>query len=353
MTLTASAFFLDKAKEPLVQRDLALTANPGEVLLEVLACGVCHTDLGYADGSVAPKHALPLVLGHEIVGKVVEAGAGAESWMGKKVMVPAVMPCLECAFCKSGHQGMCPHQKMPGNDVHGGFSTHVVVPARTLVDLSGAPAGVDLRALSVVADAVSTAWQAMKKAQVTTGDAVLVVGAGGVGGFLSQLAKAEGTRVAAMDVDDRRLAALKEVCDVTTVNVKDRPLKDVRKEIQGIVKGWEVPSFRWKIFECSGTTPGQQLAYALMGPAATMVVVGFTPQPAEFKLANIMAFDATVHGTWGCPPARYAEVLPHIYAGRVKLDPFVTYVPLPDANKVLDDMAHHRLDKRAVLLPHP
>jgi 6-hydroxycyclohex-1-ene-1-carbonyl-CoA dehydrogenase len=105
------------------------------------------------------------------------------------------------------------------------------------------------------------------------------------------------------------------------------------------------------VFECSGTTEGQALAYALLGPAAVMVQAGYTPKSLELRLSNLMAFDATVHGTWGCPPDAYPEVLRMIYAGDIALAPFVTHAPMSTINQVLDDMAHHRLTKRVIFDP--
>ena len=103
MGFSAQAWWLLAPGQPLVHRELWLQApGPGQALVEVLACGLCHTDLGYADGSVPPKHALPLVLGHEVVGTVLAAGEGAEHLIGQSVIVPAVLPCGNCAFCKAG-----------------------------------------------------------------------------------------------------------------------------------------------------------------------------------------------------------------------------------------------------------
>src|SRR5574337_141534 len=71
-----------------------------EVLVEIAGCGVCHTDLGYFYDGVRTNHPLPLALGHEVSGRVAKAGAGAEGWVGKAVIVPAVMPCGECDACR-------------------------------------------------------------------------------------------------------------------------------------------------------------------------------------------------------------------------------------------------------------
>jgi len=186
--------------------------GPGEVLVHVAACGVCHTDLGFFYDGVPTRHPFPLTLGHEISGRVVLAGPGAESWVGRDVVVPAVMPCGTCAACRAGHGAICPAQIFPGNDVHGGFGTHVRVPARGLCAVPDLrrpdvnPHGVDLASLSVVADAVSTPYQAIVRSGLASGDLAVFVGAGGVGGFGVQIAHAMGASVVAVDVDDERFS---------------------------------------------------------------------------------------------------------------------------------------------------
>ena len=98
--------------------------GPGEVLVEVAGCGVCHTDLGYFYDGVPTVSKPPLTLGHEIAGTVV---AGDEAWIGKEVIIPAVMPCRQCILCKTGRGNRCLNQKMPGNSlgIYGGFSSHI------------------------------------------------------------------------------------------------------------------------------------------------------------------------------------------------------------------------------------
>ncbi|MAE47049.1 MAG: hypothetical protein CMJ86_09185 [Planctomycetes bacterium] len=88
--------------------DREATPGPNEVLIQVVGCGVCHTDLGFFYDGVPTRHALPLTLGHEISGHVLDAGPGAESWVGKTVIVPAVIPCGECAACLEGEGSICP-----------------------------------------------------------------------------------------------------------------------------------------------------------------------------------------------------------------------------------------------------
>ncbi len=346
------AWVLEAAGQPLVERSIALPdPGPGEVIVEIDACGLCHTDLGFAAGQVAPRHELPLVLGHEIVGVVVASGDGASGHMGQHVLVPAVMPCGDCAFCRAGRGNACPRQKMPGNDIHGGFATHILVPSAPLVSLDEAPAGVAIDALSVVADAVSTAFQATRRAELGEGDVAFVVGAGGVGGYVAQIARALGAHVAVCDVDPARLELAGGHGAEHTVDVSGRTARDVRKELHGWARELGVPSLRWRVFETSGTAPGQELAYTLISQASTAVMVGFTRDTVSVRLSNLMAFDASVHGTWGCPVEAYPDVLAMIYRDQIAIEPFIERAPLSRINDLLPSLAAHQLSRRAVLDP--
>ena len=128
----AQRWLMTASRAPLVLEAFDASPGAGEVAVDIAGCGVCHTDLGYFYDGVRTNHPLPLALGHEISGRVVAAGAGAQEWLGKAVIVPAVLPCGECDLCKRGLGTICRKQKMPGNDIQGGFATHIVVPARGL-----------------------------------------------------------------------------------------------------------------------------------------------------------------------------------------------------------------------------
>jgi 6-hydroxycyclohex-1-ene-1-carbonyl-CoA dehydrogenase len=350
MGIEATCWELQEAGRPLacVTRTLA---DPGhdEVLVEIIANGMCHTDLGFWDGSVKCNKALPLVLGHEAVGRVVAAGEGATGWLDRLVIVPAVLPCGDCAFCEAGRGNACLEQLMPGNDIDGAFATHMLVPAAPLVPVLDPPAGFDVRLLSVVADAVSTAYQAVRRADLQEGDLAVVVGAGGVGGFLVQIAAALGARVVAMDVAQHRLDLLREHGAEATVSLQGLDARDGRRALREVTRGWGISSLRTKIFECAGVGAAQAQAYTLLARGSVMVQVGFSRDKTELRLGNLMAFDATVHGTWGCPPEVYPEVLELIFAGKVAIAPFVEFAPMAEVNRVLDDMAHHRLTRRVIL----
>ncbi len=336
------------------------TLEPGQALVRVAGCGVCHTDLGFAFDGVRTRHPLPLVLGHEISGVVIAAGEGATEWIDAAVVVPAVIPCGDCAVCRQGRGNICTKQIFPGNDLHGGFATHVVVPAKGLCRVPGfdgdlnAPlgaSGVSLRELSVLADAVSTPWQAIQRSGLGEGDFAVFVGVGGVGGFGVQLAAACGASVIALDVDDQRLETIREYGAVHTLNVRDRNPRDVRKELSAYAKENGLPRSQWKVFETSGTAAGQSLAFGLLNHGAYLAVVGFTLAKVEVRLSNLMAFDARAEGTWGCLPELYPSALELILDGRVQIAPFVTRRPLSDIDAVFAALKAHELRERPVLIP--
>ncbi len=328
---------------------------PGEVAVEVAGCGVCHTDLGYYYDGVRTNHPLPLALGHEVSGRVSAAGAGAEAWVGRAVIVPAVLPCGECDLCQRGLGTICRRQKMPGNDIQGGFASHIVVPARGLCPVDEkrlAKAGLELADVSVIADALTTPYQAVKRAGVAPGALAVVVGAGGVGGYCVQIAHAMGAKVVAVDVDARKLEALAPHGAALTLNAKEHDPKSLKGAVSAFAKANGLRATEWIIFECSGTAAGQATAWGLLVHGATLAVVGFTMDKVELRLSNLMAFDARALGNWGCPPETYPEALDLVLAGKVKVKPFVESHPLSDIDRVFAAVHHREITRRAVLVPN-
>ena len=339
---------------PLIPSEFEAKPAPGEVVVEIAGCGVCHTDLGYYYDGVRTNHALPLCLGHEISGRVAAAGPGAEAWVGKTVIVPAVIPCGTCDACKRGKGTICPNQKMPGNDIQGGFASHIVVPQTGLCPVDEGrlkAAGLTLADVSVVADAVTTPYQAVAQAGVQKGDLVVVNGIGGVGGYCAQVAKAFGGTVVAIDVSQPKLDAIGADTAALTLNARNLQPRELKGAIQSFAKERGLRPNEWIVFECSGTRAGQETAFGLLNRGATLGVVGFTMDKVELRLSNLMAFHARALGNWGCPPELYPAALDLVLDGRVKVGPFVEQHPLADINKVFTAVHHGELQRRAVLVP--
>lgn len=325
-----------------------------EVVVAVAGCGVCHTDLGFYYDGVRTKHPLPLTLGHEISGRVVMSGSDASQWQDKAVIVPAVIPCGSCDLCNRGRGTICRNQISPGMDVHGGFATHVTVPAAGLCEVDTARlAAVDMELAdaSVIADALTTPYQAIVQAEVEPGDLAVVIGVGGVGGYAVQLARAKGATVVAVDVDQARLDRLDEFGASLVINAHKVQGRDLRDRIRQFAKDRGLRQTEWKIFECSGTAAGQANAFGLLTFGACLSVVGFTMDKLELRLSNLMAFHARALGNWGCLPQYYPDVLELVVSGVVSMLPFVERHPLSAIDDIFAKAHDGKLTGRAILVP--
>lgn len=320
-----------------------------EAVVRIAGCGVCHTDLSFWQYGVKTKKELPLTLGHEISGTVIQ---GPEGWVGKHVIIPAVLPCGECELCKKGRSNMCQKQLMPGNDFHGGFASHIKVPARFLCPVPDSLlAKYPLEKLSVIADAISTPYQVIKKSELEAGDLAIVIGVGGVGVYAALIAKIFGAKVLALDIDDAKLKMAASNGIDATMNIKGLDIKAVKDGVRELAKGLGVSRYGWKIYEVSGTKAGQELGFNLLTFTSTLSIVGFTLDKTDVRLSNLMAFDAKVIGTWGCKPELYPEVVELIDSGKLKIDDFVETFPLSKINEVFRNTLNHAYSKRSVLVP--
>jgi 6-hydroxycyclohex-1-ene-1-carbonyl-CoA dehydrogenase len=355
--MRVASWVVQQAGKPMIREEREESPGPGEVLVRVAGCGVCHTDLGFHYDGVPTHRPFPLTLGHEVSGTVVAAGTGAESWAGRAVVVPAVIPCGRCAACAAGRGSICPRQVFPGSDVHGGFGTHLRVPAAGLCpvgdlkDRARNRAGLDLWAVSVVADAVSTPYQAILRSGLAAGDLAVFVGVGGLGGFGVQIAAALGAHVVAVDVSQARIDLLKAHGAAFGLRADQMDGRDLRRAVQAFAKERDIPTWRQRIFETSGTPAGQATAFGLIGPGSFLSVVGYTRAAVEVRLSNLMAFDATAQGNWGCLPEHYPAAVDLVLSGRVALTPFIARRPLGTINRTFEDLHARRVTPRVVLVP--
>jgi 6-hydroxycyclohex-1-ene-1-carbonyl-CoA dehydrogenase len=325
--------------------------KPGDVLVEVAGCGVCHTDLGFFYDGVPTVSKPPLTLGHEISGVVV---AGDENWIGKEVIIPAVMPCRQCYLCKTRRGNRCLFQKMPGNSlgIYGGNSSHIPVPSIDLCEVKDR-GNFELAELAVVADAVTTPYQAAKRADLQPGDNVIVIGAtGGVGVHMTQTAKALGAKtVIAIARNPEKLKRSLELGADFVISSVDKEPRDIQKEFRGLCKENGIESgYGWKIFEVTGTKPGQEIALTLLSFTGKLIVVGFGLAKNEYSISRLMAFDAEIIGTWGCLPEYYPVVLDMIINGKIQLKPLVEKRPMSNIQAVYDEVHKAGSPARRIVL---
>lgn len=322
----------------------------GDALVEVAGCGICGTDLGYFFGEVATVARPPLTLGHEVSGRVV-SGGGLE---GRAVVVPTVVPCRKCELCRTGRANRCVRQKMYGGNFgsRGGFASHIVVPAAELTPIPD-DCPIELERMAVVADAVSTPYQAARRAGIGPGDKVIVIGAtGGLGVYMTQWARALGADIViGVARDEDRLERLAPFGLDHGVSVKGRSADAVRHDIWRACKGLGAnPRWSWKIFEVSGTLAGQELGLELLTFASTLILVGYAAGDLTHSLSKVMAYDAGIVGSWGCDPRHYAEVIEHVADGRVRVEPFTELRPMSRIAESFEQLRTSRSDMKRIVL---
>lgn len=317
--------------------------GPGEVRVRIAACGVCHTDLHYLDAGVPTYKKPPIILGHEAAGSVDRLGEGAEGVaVGQKVVVPAVLPCGQCAMCRVGRSNVCLRMKMLGNHVDGGFAQYVCLPARDAVPI---PEGLDPVEVCLVADAVTTAYHAVvRRGEVHGGDRVAVFGCGGVGLSVVQFASVMGASVLAVDRDPAKLERARAVGAVEVLNVmeKKEPAKAIKQWSEGGVD---------RAFECIGKGETLLQAHASLRVGGRLCVVGFNEKPVEFPMGKVMFFEQEVVGSLGCRPVDFAPVLRMVKEGRFRIAPLITARrPLEEIGEAMEELRSGRA-VRTVLIP--
>jgi 6-hydroxycyclohex-1-ene-1-carbonyl-CoA dehydrogenase len=325
--------------------------QPGEVLVEIAGCGVCHTDLGYFYDGVPTVNKPPLTLGHEISGTVI---AGDEKWLGKEVIIPAVMPCNNCPICAAGRGNRCLAQKMPGNSmgIYGGFSSHIVVPAEDLCVIPDKK-GIPLSHFAVIADAVTSPYQAAMRAEVKSGDLTIVVGTtGGLGVHATQICSALGAKeVIGIARNPEKLKRALSYGATYVISSVDKSPRDIRDEFRSYSKEKGLPVYGWKIFEWTGTGAGQEIALELLSFVSTLIIAGYGMQKNEYQLSRLMGLDADIKGTWGCLPKYYPEVLKLVLEGKIQIEPFVETRPMSQIKQAFEEAHATSLMKRIVLTP--
>jgi 6-hydroxycyclohex-1-ene-1-carbonyl-CoA dehydrogenase len=206
--------------------------------------------------------------------------------------------------------------------------------------------------LSVVADAVTTPYEAIRRSGLGPDDVAIIVGAGGVGGFGVQIAAALGAAVVAIDVDKERLDLASQHGAGLVLDANSTDLKGLKAAVRTFSKESARKGIGLKIFEMSGTPAGQATAFGLLDHGAYLAVVGFTSKPIELRLSNLMAFDATARGNWGCPPDQYPAALRMVLEGQVTLSSLVELHSLDEAPTILEAVAKHGLRRRVILQPN-
>jgi len=305
--------------------------GPGQVLVRVAACGVCHSDLHYTDHNLPTFKKPPLILGHEAAGVVAALGEGANRWVkGDRVLLPTVYGCGVCYSCRRGRENICDNSIMFGNNIDGAFAEYIVASQHILFAL---PEELPLVESCIIADASTTPYHAVaNRGQVRPGDQVVVFGCGGLGVNVVQMAAIAGGRVIAVDVVDEKLEWAKKLGATDTVNSSqvERIDKVIRKLSGG---GVDVA------FEVIGLPTTQEAAFASTRNGGRVVLVGYSSKPMTLNSGRTMYREMEVIGSLGCPASEYPKVIELARTGQIKVEEIVTArFPLDRINDAFDTL---------------
>jgi propanol-preferring alcohol dehydrogenase len=334
------AAILREFKQPLSLEDVP-KPEPGsdEVLIKIEAAGVCHSDLHIAEGDWPQLAAIvkrPLVLGHEVVGRVVKIGAEVKQLeVGDRVGVPWIYwSCGECEICKEGNENLCPSQKITGATVDGGFAEYIKAKASHATKVPTPLASEEAAPLFC---AGVTVYRALKKAQISPGQRAAVFGIGGLGHLAVQIAVAFGAEVWAVDVDDGKLEFASSLGADHVVNATS---SEVVKELRKIGRVHAA-------IVTSAAKAAYDSAFASVRQGGTLVAVGLPAEPLSFPAIMMAATEIKIMASSVGTREDLRQVLEMAASGKLRCKTELR--PLEQINDVFEDMRKGRITGRVVV----
>lgn len=311
--------------------------GPGEILVKIEACGVCHTDLHAAEGDWPVKPNPPFIPGHEGVGHVVAVGAGVSHVKdGDRVGIPWLYSaCGHCTHCLGGWETLCESQQNAGYSVNGGFAQYALADAGYVGKL---PDNVDFIEIAPILCAGVTVYKGLKMTDAKPGQWVAISGIGGLGHVAVQYARAMGLNVAAVDVDDSKLDLARSLGAEITVNARNtNPADYLRKQIGG-VHGALVTAVSPIAF---------QQAMGMTRRGGTIALNGLPPGEFSLSIFDMVLNGTTVRGSIVGTRLDLQEALE--FAGEGKVKATVASDKLENINDIFKRMHEGKINGRIVL----
>jgi len=336
---TMKAAVVRQFGKPLVIEDVPVPQpGPGEVLVKVRACGVCHTDLHAASGDWPVKPVPPFIPGHEVAGIVAALGPGVKTLkVGDAVGVAWLHDaCMSCEYCETGWETLCEHQHNTGYSVNGGFAEYVIASAAFAAKL---PATVDFAAIAPILCAGVTTYKGLKETEARPGEWVAISGVGGLGHVAIQYAKAMGLKAAAVDIAEDKLVLARETgADLAVNALADGAVDKVLAAIGGGAHG---------VLVTAVSTAAFAQALKMVRRKGTVSLVGLPPGEFPTPIFDVVLKRITVRGSIVGTRRDLDEAIAFAADGKVKAE--VAKVPLAEINEVFDRMKAGKIDGRMVL----
>ncbi len=339
MATTMKAAVVRSFGKPLVIEDVPVPApGPGEVLVKVNACGVCHTDLHAASGDWPVKPTPPFIPGHEAAGVVAALGPDVTNLkVGDAVGVAWLHDaCLRCEYCETGWETLCEHQHNTGYSVNGGFAEYVIASAPFAARL---PQNVDFAAVAPILCAGVTTYKGLKETEARPGEWVVISGVGGLGHIAVQYAKAMGLKVVGVDIADDKLKLAKETGADHAVNaLSNDAVESVLQATGGGAHG---------VLVTAVSTPAFAQALRMVRRKGTVTLVGLPPGEFPTPIFDVVLKRITIRGSIVGTRRDLDEAVGFAVDGKVKAE--ISKAPLSDINAIFDRMKAGKIDGRVVL----
>ncbi|MDB5126174.1 alcohol dehydrogenase AdhP [Mucilaginibacter sp.] len=335
---TMKAVVIHEFGQPLVIEDVPVpTPGDNQVLVKVIACGVCHTDLHAANGDWPVKPQLPLIPGHEAIGYVVALGADVKNVaVGDIVGAPWLYSaCGCCEFCITGWETLCEEQKNGGYSVNGGFAEYVVADSRYIAHF---PKGINFAEMAPIICAGVTVYKGLKETEVKPGEWVAISGVGGLGHLAVQYAKAMGMHVAAVDIADDKLALARQLGAELTVNALNENPGAALKKATGGMHGVLVTAVSPIAFE---------QGIGMLRRKGTIALNGLPKGSFDLPIFETVLNRYTVRGSIVGTRKDMQEAIAFAVEGKVKAD--IHTAKLENINRIFDDMRKGDITGRVVL----
>jgi alcohol dehydrogenase, propanol-preferring len=311
--------------------------GPGQALVKLLTSGVCHTDLHAAHGDWPVKPTPPFIPGHEGVGEVIALGEGVTHLHVGQLVGNAWLfsACGECEFCTTGWETLCEKQQNSGYSVDGSFGQYMLVDAAYAALI---PDGADPVEVAPILCAGVTVYKGLKMTEARPGQWVVISGIGGLGHIAVQYARAMGLRVAAVDIDDDKLALATQHGAELVVNARTQDPVEVIQSATGGAHGILVTAVHPDAF-------GQAIHMSRRG--GTIVFNGLPPGDFPASIFEVVLKGLTVRGSIVGTRQDMVEAL-DFYA-RGQIHPTVATRKLDEINEIFDEMARGTIDGRIVI----
>jgi propanol-preferring alcohol dehydrogenase len=339
MAKTMKAAVVRAFGKPLTIEELPVPSpGPGEVLVKIMATGVCHTDLHAADGDWPVKPTPPFVPGHEGAGIVAALGAGVTNLKEGDAVGIAWLhdACGSCEHCITGWETLCESQHNSGYGVNGSFAEYALGAAAYVARL---PASVDFAAIAPILCAGVTTYKGIKETEARPGEWLAISGIGGLGHLGIQYAKAMGLRVVALDVSEEKLALARSRGAELAVNAK---ASDAVAQVIACTNGGA-----HGVLVTAASPSAFSQALQLARRRGTVSLVGLPPGTFPMPIVDMVLKRITVRGSIVGTRKDLAEALE--FAARGKVRAHIHEARLEDINPVFAELRAGKVDGRVVL----